>query len=353
MKALVPVLAGIAVISGVVSASLWLELRTERQANAELRTQLAESRISSHQPVASVQPTAAPQPAGALPATAAASNPTSAPSPDAPRQARLADASATSATLASLASAIGISSSNERDLLKDPEYRKAKLAQLRIQLARSNPGLAEELGLSEREANQLFELMANSQLNLASEVTATTATGTTDVAARVQQLQARSREQTEAIRTMLGSTKYTQYQQYQQTLPARNQVVTMGSQLAAAGQPLSDAQSRALTTVMINEQERQRQQPPLALLAQSASSASSQQRTAQLLEESLRRQEETNRNVLDAASAHLNATQLATLRQQFEQQNAARRQTLTRLQEQQQRLQEQQQRVLAPPPRPQ
>jgi hypothetical protein len=351
MKALAPVLAGIAVISGIVSASLWRELRAERLTNEELRTQLAESRIAGHQPVAAVQPAAAPLPTGALPATAAASPPTSGPAPATAEQARATAAAATNSLISTLSSTLSIGS-NDRDLMKDPEYRKARLAQLRIQLARSNPGLAEELGLSEREANQLFELMASNQLNLTTELTATTGTGTgtTDVAARVQQLQARTREQTEAIRTMLGPAKYAQYQQYQQTLPARNQVVTMGSQLAAAGQPLSDAQSRALTTVMIAEQQRPRQQAPLPSLSQGA--ADPQQRTAQILEESLRRQEETNRNVLDAASAHLTAGQLATLRQQFDQQNASRRQTLTRLQETSARLQ-----IpaipAAPPPSPQ
>jgi hypothetical protein len=351
MKALTPVLAGIAVVSGIVSANLWRELRASQLTNAELRTQLAHSRIATAQPGAPAQlPTPAPQPVSAAPAPAGASTPASASQQTAdPAKAAAAAATATAA-LTTIVSTLG---TGDQDLMKDPEYRKARLTQTRIQIARSYPGLAEELGLSEREANQLFELMAVSQLNMTNELTTSIVAGnaagstasTQDAATRVQRMQAQNRELEDSLRTMLGN-KYSQYQDYQQTRSARTQAVTLGSQLTAAGQPLSDAQSRALTTAMIAEQQRQRQQPQAAPLAPpAANSTDAQARTVLLLEDSLRRQEETNRNVLAAASAHLNASQVAVLRQQFDQQNASRRQTLTRMQEQAARQQT--------PPRPQ
>jgi hypothetical protein len=349
MKALAPVLAVIAVVSGIVSANLWRELRVAQLTNAELRAQLAESRIAG-QPAPVPLPTPAPAPVSAAPAPAAASTPVPA-SQQTAEQARAAGAAAATATLSTLVSTLA-TSTGEQDLMKDPEYRKARLTQTRIQIARSYPGLAEELGLSEREANQLFELMAVNQLNMTTELTTSITAGNAvsittnaqDAAARTQRMQAQNREMEESIRAMLGN-KYSQYQDYQQTRPARNQAVTMGSQLAAAGQPLSEAQSRALTTAMIAEQQRQRQQPATPLALPTAGSMDPQARTVMMLEDSMRRQEETNRNVLAAASAHLNASQVAVLRQQFDQQNAARRQTLTRMQEQAARQQT--------PPRPQ
>lgn len=322
MKKLLLVCAALLVICGIVSGNLWRELRTERQANEELRTQLAQARVSIPLPAlpALPAPAAAPSQASTRPATTPVPQ---GPPPESPLAAAAARTSAL--TLTTIASITG-----EQDLMKDPEYRKARLAQLRISAARSYPGLAEELGLSEKEANQLFELIAGNQLNMTSEISLRSATGLLDVADMTRRQQALQREQEDAIRAQLGNARYTQWQEYQQTRPARNQVVTMGSALASAGQPLTDAQTRALTAVMITEQQQRQAAPPPRPAVDPANPRAG---VAQLLEENQRRQEESNSRVLEAAAPHLNTRQLEALRQQFEQQNAERRNTLTRLQE--------------------
>ncbi len=146
--------------------------------------------------------------------------------------------------------------------MKDPEYRKLRLAQLRSNMERNYPGLAEELGLSEKDTGKLYDLLAENQMAMTIDSSILGANGTQDQAAIqqiIQRQQAQQREQETAVRTLLGDSKYSQWQEYQQTRPARTRVMSMNSQLSQAGMPLTDAQSKALTTVMIAEQQRQRQ----------------------------------------------------------------------------------------------
>jgi hypothetical protein len=233
----------------------------------------------------------------------------------------------------------------ERDLMKDPEYRKLRLAQLRSNIARNYPGLAEELGLSDREADKLFDLLAENQLAMTGETALLTANGSPPDQAAVQQIiqrqQASQREQEAAIRSQLGDAKYAQWQSYQQTRPARQRVMTMNTQLAQAGLPLTDSQSRALTTAMIAEQQRQQQDTQSFARAMGNGNPSDPNFRAQLQEEMRKRSEENNRRMIDAAAPHVNAKQLAALKDQFEQQAAMSR-ISSRMQIERDRLQQQQ-----------
>jgi hypothetical protein len=222
-----------------------------------------------------------------------------------------------------LRASLGMTS--EEELMKDPEYRKSRLAMARIQIAHTYPGLVEELGLTEKEAEEFFTMMAENQTKLSMDIG--TARNGDDMAALARRQAAAQKEQEDAIRAMMGTGRYEQYQAYMQTRSARNQVVNMGSQLAAAGAPLSEAQSRSLTAAMIAEQQRQPATGP------NVNASPGQPRTAQsVIEEIQNRQEDSNRRLLETAGPQLNARQLAILKEQVEQQNAARRDALSRAQ---------------------
>ncbi|MEO8313914.1 MAG: hypothetical protein ABI645_03875 [Pseudomonadota bacterium] len=230
----------------------------------------------------------------------------------------------------------------QNELMKDPEYRKLRVAQQRLSIERSYPGLAEALGLSEKEADKLFDLLTESQVAMSAETQLSIVNGTPDQAAmqeRMKRQQAMQREQEESVRAMLGS-KYTQWQDYQQTRPARSRVTSMNSQLAQAGMPMTDAQTRALTTVMISEQQRQRQEAQT--MARPAGNPTDPDYRAKMMEESLKRTEENNLRTVEAAAPHLSAKQLAALREQMEQQTAMTRISM-RMQAEQERLRTQSQ----------
>jgi hypothetical protein len=318
MRALLPICAGVAVITGVVSATLWVELRDERVANEQLRTQLSEARsarnVAAAMPV-TVAATVAPTPT-ATPATEA---PNCKPETPAAKPAQVANVAALSSFQSSQAL--------EKDLMKDPEYRKLRLAQQRANTERNYPGLAEAMGLSEKEADKLYDLLTEQQMAMSAETALVISNnGTVDQAAMQEATRKRQvlqREQEEALRAELGS-RYSQYQDYQQTRPARQQVMSMGTQLAQAGVPLTDTQSRALTTAMIAEQQRQRQSAQLTARPVGLNPADPEYRT-KMLDDQLRRQEENNRRTIEAVSPHMNAKQVAALREQMEQSAASLR----------------------------
>jgi hypothetical protein len=318
MRTLATVCAGLAVFSSIVSVHLWRELRVERQQNAALRTRLTEAALPGRPSVLPVQ-SAATTPAAAAPNTkdsAAIGTAQTAP----PVDAKAAAASATFA--ATQLSLLGMQST---ELSKDPEYRKAQLTQRRMELAKNYPGLAEELRLSEQEARQLFEIMAERAMNLTAQAPGR------PVAEQMELVRLQGEAQTKAIRDLLGDARYTQYTDYQPTRAARMQASNMGTALASAGMPLNDAQSRSLATAVVAEDRRMKQEPPLP--SQNTNPANPL-RGAQALAEYQNRQAESYRRYLDSASTVLSAAQLETLRQQFEQQDAQRRSSLSRITEQ-------------------
>jgi hypothetical protein len=307
------------VISGIVSVNLWRDLRTERLANTELRTKLTEALHTPRSQAASPQPVAAPTPSAAVPGAPAA---TTGPAPLAVDNEMAMKATAAAISAGAVAAAKG---SGEGELMKDPEYRKAQLTQTRLRLAQSNPGLAETLGLSEKEADHLFEVMAERQMDLTAELTDMLAReGST--ASAFAELTRTSAGREDPARAVLGEAKYSQYQEYQRNVrPALTQVASIGSSLNAAGQPLNDSQNRALTAAMMIEQQRQRQE---AAVPRPNPNPGAPRGLADSLEQTANRQQESNRRTLEASAATLNAAQLDVLKRQFEQQDALRRRSI-------------------------
>jgi hypothetical protein len=232
-------------------------------------------------------------------------------------------ASTTAALSASLAAAT--TGATEQDLMKDPEYRKAQLVVTRMKLAQSNPGFAQALGISEKEANRYFEVMAEQQLKMTADLSSALAAGGT-TATSIQETMRRAQSASDALHEAMGDARFAQYQEYQANVrPALTQVSSIGSVLSAAGQPLNDSQSRALTSTMLAEQQRQRQE---AMMPRAASTPGAARGIADSLEESNRRQDESNRRILDASAGYLNAAQLDALKTRYEQQAAQRRRTI-------------------------
>lgn len=148
--------------------------------------------------------------------------------------------------------------------------------------------------------------------------------GAANAPALTQLLRNSGRE--DPARALLGEARYAQYQEYQRNVrPALTQVANIGGSLSAAGQPLNDSQTRALTAAMMTEQQRLRQE---AAMPRPNPNPGVPRGMADMLTESADRQQESNRRILEASAATLNAAQLEVLKQQFEQQDATRRRTI-------------------------
>lgn len=300
MRNLATACAGLAVFASIVSVHLWRELQSERQTITELRIQ-QEAGASVRELPARAQVTA-PENEVLAPGTL---------------QAVIPDLQTRTALLnAGLAGLSPVGTISEWDLLMDPEYRKARLTQLRITVAHGYPDLADELGLSEFEANQFFELIAGRALEFAGPLP-------TETIGLAEDLLMQSGS---AIRAQLGEQRFARLQEYQQTRSARRQAVALGSKLIDAGQPLSDLQARALTSVMIAEQQYQKQVS--ATGSQTAIRVSAGSAMVQRLEGSLRSLEESHRRILDAAAPLLDGRQIDALREHFEYETSLRRSSI-------------------------
>jgi len=321
MKYLLLAIGALLVISGIFSVNLWRDLRAERLENEHLTTQLTESSMAQRAPSTSLQPVATAVAAVVADTPVATGGP--APLPTDNEAAMKATAASVSAGAAAAAKGM----TGDAQLMKDPEFRKAQLTMNRLRLAQSNPGLAETLGLSGKEANDFFEVMAETQMTRSAELTEALAkAGGIGNAAALTEALRNTAGREDPARATLGEVRYAQYQEYVRNVrPALTQVANIGSTLNAAGQPLNDSQSRTLTAAMMTEQQRLRQE---AVLPRPIPNPGVPRGVADSLTESANRQQESNRRILEASAASLNAAQLEVLKQQFEQQDATRRRTI-------------------------
>ena len=275
---------GLAVVLAIVSANLWLELRSERTLTADLRTRLVEStiRVSSAESTPTVEARTEP---AAL--TRAIRDPeTTPPKPEAPRP---APASAATYTL-------------ERDLMQDSGFRNARLIQTRMTLKRTYTEVAEEVGLTEGETERLFDLLAEQQIG--------------------------PNRSADAITALLGPGRQKAWQDYQLTLSARNRASQMSGMLASSGYPLTEEQLKPLRTALIAEEKYVRDQdhqkfsqmPPGTPVERA-------QLLAQQTTESIDRQEQSNRRYLQAAAPYMSPKQLELVKDTLEQQIAMSRAT--------------------------
>lgn len=310
MRSLTLVWAGLALVGGVISVHLWRELRAERELTAQLRSEVGELRAG---PLS--------LPPDEVPSQRSAAGMVRAPAPASPTAAVVPAGNVPQPALD-----VQRLTANRSELLKDPEYRKAALAQARLSLPQRYPGLAEELGLTKEEADRLFDLLAENQLDQTGVMMALPvgANGAPDIAAMEDLNRRRQellRQHEQELQTELGGNRYAQWQEYQQTLGPRQQVVQLGRTLDSAGVPLSSDQSRPLIAAYAAEQKRQTEDLR-RLLGSGPISPADQQR---FQEERLQVQAESNRRLVEAARSHLNARQVEALQASLDQQLAMNR----------------------------
>jgi hypothetical protein len=301
MRMLAPVCAGLFAVSAITSAMLWRELQKDHQLIDDLRTQLTEAKTAL-----AAKPAAAPSPAATALQPSAAASATG----DAP-------AAPPAKITAKEAAAVFVADAAKRQeaLLKDSEYRKARVEQARINLKRRYNGLAEELGITEKQADAVIDLLAESQIRMEEESARRLASGATPDAATIAEMgriqQAEQQKQKEALVAMLGAGKYEQFQDFEHIQPSRTRVNNLSTLLAREGQPMTSAQSRSLTAAIVAEQKRMEQEAQALRDAGQDAQTTFQEREA-----------EANRRILQAAGTFLSAQQLEKVRGRFEQRAA-------------------------------
>jgi hypothetical protein len=310
---------------GSASAYLLGELRTERAQAQSLQAQIDE--LQRARPAQRNPFDRPPPPAVADDVTP----PAPSPEPERPRPAQppqLAEAAAVEPPVFTARSA---RMDRARELLQDPEYRKAMLAQQKFAMRRLYPDLQSALRLQPQEAEQLMDLLAEQQLNQMANSPPFRGRGgqmdPTEMQQYQQQLQQQQRERDAQIASVLGDSKLQEWQNYQQTLGARSQIRELRTELAEAGIPLREGQIEPLVASLAAEQQWRAQESMKyrggQLLA--SGNATSVNRVA-MMEQNLETTAEYNRRLHDAAAPYLSSDQLrrfdAHLSQQLEMQRA-------------------------------
>lgn len=308
-KLLLPVCAGLVLLLGALSASLWFKLNAERDLTADLKQQLTEATNRIRTSVTAM-PAASPETAPTVPAT-----------PSVPATSPPAASTAPKSGTPPAGPSARDVAKQEAELLKDPEYRKARLAQVRMNLQRQFIGFADEMDIPKKEADRILDKLAELQLNLVVESNALAASigdepaAMREFARRQSELQ---RARIAAVSEFLGP-RYAQFQQYEQTLPARNRAASINDVLMQVNQPLTSAQLKAAVAALIAEQQRVQQQREA--LARNAASADPEIRN-KAASDMRDFAEHASRGILDSLAPVLNAQQLAALRADIEQKEA-------------------------------
>jgi hypothetical protein len=292
--------AGIAVCAVIVSAILWRELRTQRELMVEWQR--------AHPAGAALNPLQLP---GAPPAAMeeSAAQPVAANAGSAARH-----------ETPSIAEQIA----RDQEQLKDPVYRDYALSRIRQMAPRNYPGLVEALGLSASEASVLYDVLAAQQLETSSQLLVSSGAATSDPASAREMARERQdmqRRHEASLASILGSTRYQKWQEYQETRRVRQQVeAAYGPAMRAVGQPLSEAQVKALGAVLVAERKRQQEEMQSM---RGIAPASRPVNMEQVREEYAQRQRESSERIIAASRPSLTTQQLESLRAALYQQMPA------------------------------
>jgi hypothetical protein len=289
MRILVSVCAVLAVASGTLSALLWRNLNSERQVSPELRGQLDAARAElAARPVVQIT---VPAPAPSIESA-----------PPAPEK---ATPERTTAAIAEVAR-------RQKTLMADSEYRKARMEQARINLRQRYAALAQQLGISPQQMDKVIDILAESELRTSDQAAELVANGMPTDQDAIVEMQRLAEQYQQQLKTdvvaLIGEDAYNQLQEFEQTQPSRTRVNNLTTLLARAGHPMTPSQTQSLTRLIVAEQKR--------MDAESQAFANVGVANPKPPAE---RQAETNRNILQAASAFLDSQQLELMRGRFQQ----------------------------------
>jgi hypothetical protein len=260
MHKIAAVLAIVAFGEGLVALHLVRQLHAERENAQALQARVTELEKRSPPQTAEAtfvavptQPMASPfsvggQSAPAQPApargnavsTATASFPSNAPVPDQQQ----------------MREQLAASIERQRTLLRDPDYREAMLTQQKMMLMRSNPDIAQDLNLTDDQADRLFGTMAEQSVRAMDNMNMWEEQPDPS---KVQEMQRKAMEQQRAneaeLKGVLGEAKYREWQEYQALAGVRWESQRLRTSLANAGVPLDESLAKPLMKVLQEQQK--------------------------------------------------------------------------------------------------
>jgi polyhydroxyalkanoate synthesis regulator phasin len=150
-----------------------------------------------------------------------------------------------------VAKPVTATNSEWRAVLADPAYRRARLAEARLQLQRGYPQLVAELGLSADEAERFLDLLSEQSLR-ENERAMKKQSGQDPMQWR-RELYAQAEKERRAF---LGEERFATWTAYVNSTSARGFVNDLRTQLATTTSPLHEEQVKPLVKALATEHER-------------------------------------------------------------------------------------------------
>jgi len=198
-----------------------------------------------------------------------------------------------------------------RQLLGNPEYRKALQTQQRLMVEQYYRDLPKVLGLSPEKASQVFDLLTNSSVQNFDGRERRLVTQSDGSQIWVDQQRA---GEDAAMSKLIGAEGMQQLQHYRESMMSRDEVRTLGAELIGSSDPLREDQMQPLFDVIYAEQKRLQQEwNQLTESGVEAARLGAKRSEAAIA---------ANERIVESASSVLSGTQLAALKELYRRQKA-------------------------------
>ena len=208
-------------------------------------------------------------------------------------------------------------------MFESEEGKKMMRSQMAMGLKMQYGGLAKELKLDPKVADQVMGLLGDRQAALAEAAFSAMKNGTLDEAATKDigaKSEALQKDYDAKLKAVLGEQGVTQLKDYERTLGDRMMLTMHEQQFSAAGAPLEQAQRDSLLQIMKDERLKTPVTAFDAANAGDSSKAFAAMRDDAAVEKWLKQEEDYQQRVLQNATKALNPDQINALRDSFKQQ---------------------------------
>jgi hypothetical protein len=208
-------------------------------------------------------------------------------------------------------------------MFETEEGKKMMRSQMAAGLRMQYGGLAKDLKLDPKVADQVMSLLSDRQAALTEATFSSMKNGTLDEAAEkkiVAKSEALQKEYDAKLKAVLGEQGVAQLKDYERTLGDRMMLTMHEQQFATAGAPLEQAQRDSLLQIMKDERLKTPATAFDAANAGDSSKAFAAMRDDAAVEKWLKQEEEYQQRVLQTATKALNPDQVNALRDSFKQQ---------------------------------
>ncbi len=208
-------------------------------------------------------------------------------------------------------------------MFESEEGKKMMRSQMAMGLKMQYGGLARELKLDPKVADQVMGLLGDRQMALSEAAIASMKNGTLDEAATKEigtKSDALQKDYDAKLKAILGDQGAAQLKDYERTLGDRMMLTLHEQQFAAAGAPLEQTQRDGLLQIMKDERLKTPATPFDEANRGDSSKALAAMRDDAAVEKWLKQEEDFQQRVLQTATKTLNPDQVNALRDSFKQQ---------------------------------